>query len=46
VSRPHIRANSFGKVHHSLTFEQFASYQFDPNAESLYALGLLPQLGE
>ena len=29
-----------------LTYEKLASYNFDPNAEFLYALDLLPQLGE
>jgi hypothetical protein len=33
-------------VHYPLTYEQLASYDFDPNAEFLYALELLPQLGE
>ncbi len=33
-------------VHYSLTYEQLASYDFDPNAEFLYALELLSQLGE
>ena len=33
-------------VHYPLTYEQLASYNFDPNAEFLYALELLPQLGE
>jgi hypothetical protein len=27
-------------VDHSLTYERFASYDFDPNAEYLYALTL------
>jgi hypothetical protein len=33
-------------VHYPLTYEQLASHDFDPNAEFLYALELLPQLGE
>ncbi|MGD2148932.1 MAG: S41 family peptidase [Anaerolineae bacterium] len=33
-------------MHYLLTYEQLASYAFDPNAEFLYALELLPQLGE
>jgi hypothetical protein len=33
-------------VHYPLTYDQLASYGFDPNAEFLYALELLPQLGE
>jgi hypothetical protein len=33
-------------VHYPLTYEQLASYGFDPNAEFLYALELLPQLGQ
>jgi hypothetical protein len=33
-------------MHYPLTYEQLASYGFDPNAEFLYALELLPQLGE
>ena len=33
-------------VHYPLTYERLASYGFDPNAEFLYALELLPQLGE
>jgi hypothetical protein len=33
-------------VDYPLTHEQLASYDFDPNAEFLYALELLPQLGE
>jgi hypothetical protein len=31
-------------VHHALTYEKLASYGFDPNAEYLYALELLPEL--
>ena len=33
-------------VHYPLTYQQLASYGFDPNAEFLYALELLPHLGE
>jgi len=33
-------------VHYSLTYDKLASYNFDPNAEFLYALELLPELGE
>jgi hypothetical protein len=33
-------------VHYPLTYEQLASYGFDRNAEFLYALELLPQLGQ
>jgi hypothetical protein len=33
-------------MHYPLTYEKLASYGFDPNAEFLYALELLPQLGE
>jgi hypothetical protein len=33
-------------VHYPLTYEKLASYDFDPNAEFLYALELLPELGE
>jgi hypothetical protein len=33
-------------VHYLLTYERLASYDFDPNAEFLYALELLPHLGE
>jgi hypothetical protein len=29
-----------------LAYERLAFYGFDPNAEFLYALELLPQLGE
>jgi hypothetical protein len=32
--------------HYPLTYEQLASFGFDPNTEWLYALELLPQLGE
>jgi hypothetical protein len=31
-------------VHYPLTYEKLASYDFDPNAEYLYALELLPEL--
>jgi len=31
-------------VHYPLTYERLASYDFDPNAEYLYALELLPEL--
>jgi hypothetical protein len=33
-------------MHYLLTYERLASYGFDPNAEFLYALELLPQLDE
>ena len=33
-------------VHYPLTFEKLASYDFDPNAEYLYALELLSEHGE
>ena len=33
-------------MHYPLTYEQLASFDYDPNAEFLYALELLPQLGE
>jgi hypothetical protein len=33
-------------MHYPLTYERLASYGFDPNAEFLYALDLLPQLDE
>jgi hypothetical protein len=33
-------------MHYPLTYEQLATYGFDPNAEFLYALELLPQIGE
>jgi hypothetical protein len=33
-------------MHYPLTYEKLASYHFDPNAEFLYALELLPQLDE
>jgi hypothetical protein len=33
-------------VHYPLTYEKLASYGFDPNAEYLYALELLPELEE
>jgi C-terminal processing protease CtpA/Prc len=33
-------------VDYPLTYSRLASYGFDPNAEVLYALELLPQLGE
>ena len=31
-------------VHYPLTYETLAAYDFDPNAEYLYALELLPEL--
>ena len=33
-------------MHYPLTYEKLASYDFDPNAEYLYALELLPELGK
>lgn len=33
-------------VHYPLTYQILASYNFDPNAELLYALDLLPRLAE
>jgi hypothetical protein len=33
-------------VHYPLTYEKLASYDFDPNAEYLYALALLAAQGE
>jgi hypothetical protein len=33
-------------VHYPRSYEQLASNGFDPNAEFLYALELLPQLDE
>jgi len=33
-------------MHYPLIYERLASYGFDPNAEFLYALELLPQIGE
>ena len=33
-------------VHYPLTYDKLASYDFDPNAEYLYALELLSELGE
>ncbi len=33
-------------IHYPLTYEKLASFDFDPNAEVLYALELLPELGE
>jgi hypothetical protein len=33
-------------VQYPLTYEKLASYDFDPNAVYLYALELLPELGE
>ena len=33
-------------VHYPLTYEKLAFYDFDPNATLLYALELLPELGE
>jgi len=32
-------------LHYSLTYEKLAAYDFDPTAEYLYALDLLPELG-
>jgi len=40
-----MAVRTIGRCRYPLTYEKPASYDFDANAEYLYALELLPELG-